>query len=387
MGNNRSADNRSWRKIVLTGGPCAGKTTSLARITQDAAGLGWRVFVINETATELRLNGVAASNGLSVKEFQRCVLQEQLAKERIYEALAERVGGKVLILCDRGTLDGKAFVERAADFEDLASEIGSDDVTLRDAYDGVVYLVTAADGALDAYGCTNNAVRTESDPADAVSSDRRLMAAWAGHPRMRVIGNDVDTFAEKVSRASAAVREMLGGPIPHSSLRRFLVKVPDGFVDGLRDNGIGVDSATLVQDYLPARVDGATRRIRRRDDAGTVTYYVSTRRQTVDGEIYRDEKPITSGEWGELRLEKPDGVRTLRKVRHSFVYRWQYEVLDEYEGEGGYGIMSVELAGDRKRVTFPHDVEVVREITGDADYDGERIARRASLLLPADEAV
>ena len=40
-------------KIVLTGGPCAGKTTTIAKIKEDLENLGYHVLLLNECATEI----------------------------------------------------------------------------------------------------------------------------------------------------------------------------------------------------------------------------------------------------------------------------------------------------------------------------------------------
>ena len=45
-------------KIVLTGGPCAGKTTALARLSAFLNERGFRVFTVPEAATMLFTNGV-----------------------------------------------------------------------------------------------------------------------------------------------------------------------------------------------------------------------------------------------------------------------------------------------------------------------------------------
>ena len=45
-------------KIVLTGGPCAGKTTLISRINQIFTLKGYRIFTVNEVATELINNGL-----------------------------------------------------------------------------------------------------------------------------------------------------------------------------------------------------------------------------------------------------------------------------------------------------------------------------------------
>ena len=42
---------KNIKKIVLTGGPCAGKTTALVRIIEHCSGLGYKVFTIPEVPT------------------------------------------------------------------------------------------------------------------------------------------------------------------------------------------------------------------------------------------------------------------------------------------------------------------------------------------------
>ena len=46
-------------KIVLTGGPCGGKSTGLSCIEKEMSKLGYKVVIINESATELTLNGLS----------------------------------------------------------------------------------------------------------------------------------------------------------------------------------------------------------------------------------------------------------------------------------------------------------------------------------------
>jgi len=47
------------RKIVLTGGPCAGKTTGMKRIREAFESIGYKLVFIPETATELISGGVS----------------------------------------------------------------------------------------------------------------------------------------------------------------------------------------------------------------------------------------------------------------------------------------------------------------------------------------
>ena len=46
-------------KIVITGGPCAGKTTALSWIMNSFTEKGYVVLIVPETATELINGGVA----------------------------------------------------------------------------------------------------------------------------------------------------------------------------------------------------------------------------------------------------------------------------------------------------------------------------------------
>lgn len=42
------------KKIVLTGGPCAGKTTALVKVIEHFSSLGYKVFTIPEVLRCLR---------------------------------------------------------------------------------------------------------------------------------------------------------------------------------------------------------------------------------------------------------------------------------------------------------------------------------------------
>ena len=46
-------------KIVITGGPCAGKTTGMGWIQNAFSSRGYRVLFVPETATKLITGGVA----------------------------------------------------------------------------------------------------------------------------------------------------------------------------------------------------------------------------------------------------------------------------------------------------------------------------------------
>lgn len=65
--NNRNLTNSTfnfcWGKKVLTGGPCGGKTTALARLSSYLRDRGFEIFTVPEAFT------ILASNGFSMDYF------------------------------------------------------------------------------------------------------------------------------------------------------------------------------------------------------------------------------------------------------------------------------------------------------------------------------
>ena len=134
-------------KIVITGGPCAGKSTAMSWVQKAFTAMGYEVLFVPETATELITGGVAPWNCGNNIDFQKCLFHLQLEKEKVYERAAGTMKiDKALIVCDRGALDNKAYMSDK-EFGEVLEYLNKDEVTLRDNYDAVFHLVTAAKGA------------------------------------------------------------------------------------------------------------------------------------------------------------------------------------------------------------------------------------------------
>ena len=104
-----------------------------------------------------------------------------MEKERLFRQAAETMAkDKILIVCDRGAMDNKAYMSEL-EFSCVLRELHYDEVALRDNYDAVFHLTTAAKGAEAFYTTANNTARTET-PAQAAALDDKLIAAWTGHP-------------------------------------------------------------------------------------------------------------------------------------------------------------------------------------------------------------
>ena len=161
-------------KIVITGGPCAGKSTAMSWIQNAFSKMGYAVLFVPETATELITGGVAPWTCGTNVDYQKCQLKLQL--EKVFELAARTMDTeKVLIVCDRGALDNKAYMNET-EFAEAMKSIGSNEVELRDNYDAVFHLVTAAKGAEEFYTTANNSARTETVTEAAATVVARALA-------------------------------------------------------------------------------------------------------------------------------------------------------------------------------------------------------------------
>ena len=149
-------------KIVITGGPCAGKSTAMSWIQNHFSEKGWTVLFVPETATEFISGGVAPWTCRTNADYQVFQMTLQKEKERLFELAARGMPkDKILIVCDRGMLDNRAYMNEE-ETEWVMEQIGANEVELRDQYDAVFHLVTAAKGAEQFYTTANNSARIET---------------------------------------------------------------------------------------------------------------------------------------------------------------------------------------------------------------------------------
>ncbi len=194
-------------KIVITGGPCAGKTTLMGLLAAAFVSRGREVVLVNECATELLAQGVTPESCGSVLGFQRRVFDLQLDKEARLASMPD----DAVILLDRGLVDNAGYLSDA-ELDLLLAERG---MTRRDAcarYDAVVHLVTAAIGAERYFSHETNEHRLEGID-EAVRVDAALRSGWADHPHLQVIDN-TGSFNEKLDRAVAAVLATVEVEVP-----------------------------------------------------------------------------------------------------------------------------------------------------------------------------
>ena len=356
-------------KIVITGGPCAGKTTAMSWIQNNFTNQGYRVLFVPETATELISGGVAPWTCGSNVDYQKCQMKLQLEKEKIFtQGAASMKAEKVLMVCDRGALDNKAYMSEL-EFACVLEALGCSEVELRDNYDAVFHLVTAAKGAEQFYTTANNAARTES-VEQAAALDDKLIAAWTGHPHLRIIDNSSE-FEDKLKRLMAEINSFLGEPEPLEIERKFLIDYPD--ID-LLEKLPNCQRVEIIQTYLKS-ADGEESRVRQRGIDGSYIYCQTTKRMVTGLKRVEVERRLSKNEYLGLLMEADPHCRPIRKTRYCLTWENQYFEIDVYPFWKDQAILEIELTREEEEIRFPDMIRVIREVTEDPDYKNASLAR------------
>lgn len=210
-----SLDQKKIHRVVLTGGPCSGKSTCLNRLKTFFQNIGWKVFCVPETAT------ILLSTGINFYDFDvesKMKFQENLLKNLIQiEDSINQVAKfyqteknlNCIIIYDRGAMDPVSYLE-PEEWQILKEKNPNwNEVDLRDnRYDQVIHLITAAKGAEEFYTLENNKTRTETIEM-ARELDEKCAKSWIGHPCLDIIENYCN-FETKVTQTLKVVSEKIG---------------------------------------------------------------------------------------------------------------------------------------------------------------------------------
>lgn len=358
-------------KIVITGGPCGGKSTAMSRMQTYFTELGYRVLFVSETATELIKGGVAPWTCGTNVDYQTCQIRLQREKEEIFEQAALSMKDeKILIVCDRGTIDNKAYMT-PEEFSQMLRAMNTSEVELRDTYDAVFHLVTAAKGAVEFYTTSNNPARTET-PEQAALIDDRIISAWTGHPHLRVIDNSID-FENKMKKLIHEITTFLGEPEPYEIERKYLIEYPD--IEFLRslDNCQRVE---IIQTYLKS-ANGDMVRLRQRGLDGSYIYFKTVKHLISGLKCIEMEERLSKDEYLSMLMNADTTKRQIRKDRYCLTYKNQYFEIDVYPFWNDKAIAEIELSNENDEVVFPEYIKVIKEVTEDLSYKNSALARLA----------
>ena len=205
--------NNKITRIVLTGGPCAGKTSALELIVDHFTNKGYKVFTIPEMPTLFTQSGMnyLTKNKDFFYEGEKATLEMQLAFEDRFTLMAKTLDMPCLIICDRGTMDISAYMT-AEMWSHLMELAGTSSEELRRRYDAVLHMTTTACGSEEFYTTSTNAQRYEQANEEGMriarELDRKVYEAWIGHPYLKVIDNQ-EYFAQKAQKVVEEIEALL----------------------------------------------------------------------------------------------------------------------------------------------------------------------------------
>lgn len=197
------------KTIVLTGGPCSGKTTVLVAMAEQFRG---RIQIVPEVATRL-LTDCFPIPGKDIEwseewqaHFQAAVLPVQRHLEDAYALMAIHQGATLLV-CDRGLLDGATYTPGGLTEFCARYGIHAPDALAR--YDAIVHLesLAAYDPAeYERKRRTNNARFEALDRAQQL--ERNACEVWKDHPQRIFLKGERDV-ADKIAQVTEVVRRLL----------------------------------------------------------------------------------------------------------------------------------------------------------------------------------
>lgn len=178
------------KRIVLTGGPGAGKTAVLELVRRTICD---HVHVLPESAGILFGGGFPRGTTL---ENRRAAQRAIFYVQRELEASVDR-SDTAIVLCDRGTIDSLAYWPGP---DDMFASVGTNLDEQLARYHTVIHLRTPSTGEYT----HANPLRVET-AAEAAAIDARIAAAWARHPRRFEVPAD-QHFMHKARMALELIR-------------------------------------------------------------------------------------------------------------------------------------------------------------------------------------
>lgn len=209
------------RKVVLTGGPCAGKSEVLDKLAERFKS---KVIIIPEVASGLlRIPLRQGGPGVPGKDlewtqewqdhFQEMVFAKQLEIEAKAREFAESLLEPTVILCDRGILDGAAYMRGGR--EEFLEKFGLCLSECFRLYDHVIHLRSLATENPREYERLAKTNPSRFETLDqAWVREKMTLAAWQDFPSNSKLGA-FPTIEEKADDCARTIEwelDRLEGP-------------------------------------------------------------------------------------------------------------------------------------------------------------------------------
>lgn len=356
-------------KVVITGGPCAGKSSALDYLIKYYQEKNIKVFYINEVATELINQGIAPWTCKTSLEFQKIRMNLQFKKElEIEEKIKKCNDDKVLVLYDRGLMDSKAYT-LGNTFEDILQELNLNIIEARDRYDAVFHLLSVSKDKEEFYTLENNNARIETIE-EARKLDDKIITSWIGHPHFRIIKSH-DLFIDKIKELINEINNLLDETNSLEIERKYLIKYPD--INYLEQYSF-CNKVDISQSYLTL-FNNEKIRVRKRGLNNNYIYIKTIKKKINDVTRIEIENRLTEHEYLSYINESIE-TYTLSKTRYCLLYENQYFEIDVFPFFNDQALMEIELNDENQKIEFPNFIDIIREVTYDKKYTNLSLSKK-----------
>lgn len=362
------------KRIVFTGGPGSGKTTVIEKVKHVYSSQGYKVIVIDETATYLINMGIKpfGEDAIDMVDFQELVLKMQLAKEDVIDRATTMLPEQnIIIVYDRGAIDNSAYVNEE-EFKEVMARLNRERsfADLMNKYDLVINLV----GRKDFYTTENNSARSE-DADRALQLGETTLRSWMGHKRLKIV-LPKDEMDEKINE----VLNIINDALHMKQVKRqekYAVDLTKTNLDKIIRRGRAMH---ISQTYLEGEPH-IEKRLRKIEFQDSISYLFSVYKVLPDGtKLCVSEKNLSEKEYDAFMEYRDNGYETIQKIRYYFDYEGQYFSLDVFDGKSDVGILEINV-DEKDKVVVPDFVCILDKVTDDLNFYNRNIAKKSGKEL------
>lgn len=197
---------KSYKKIVITGGSCAGKSQTVKEVRNYFSKQGYNVYILNEIPTYLMQKGIT-SETIQKMEFMKLAIGTQIELEKNFEqAISLSKNDKNILILDTSPIDSLKFIN-LDEFEQFAKIFKTSFRQILASYDVVIHLEAVAKKFPNLYSNETNKLRNKNSEI-SVERDERLLKAYEKHSNRAVV-ECFELFEDKIRKVIDEIQKNL----------------------------------------------------------------------------------------------------------------------------------------------------------------------------------
>ena len=350
-------------KVVITGGPSSGKTECIYKVKEHFEKLGYKVIVIPSVGTALIQCGIYPWDAVNEDDFERMNLGAKIKLEEIAdEAVSNINASKILILCERGTVDVKAYTSNR-NFQQICKEYNTSEEELKNAYDAVFHLKTVAKGYRDQY--KQVPVYRKEDPDTAIYLDDKVIEAWSGHNNFRII-DAYPYFEDKMMKLINEISYVLHEEDKAYVEKKYLISMPD--VEQLMKNK-QCRKVHVKQHYIIDETRQEKEKIVLRRENNKNFYYKVVKKNKV-----KYSNSFTADKYINKLEDENKKFYHIHKDRYYYIFDSRCIKIDVFPFWKDKAILEVDVLNDRENIKFPKFVHIIEDVTDNEAYKNYYLA-------------